>query len=235
MINKRGLNLDKAGELGYKSSPKCLKDNNTMHNKSALIELINQFVPKAIRGNHKLSREMQIRAQGMVAILGISILLPLLILMSYVALQLFTQHDFTHDIIALIITETVLVSQHLYFQSYGNLRVTAGAYSLQYLFVITAVILVSGGWSHSPLLILLIGAPLLAFITMSSRAALVYIALVFIIIAGLLVIQIKKIPLPDISHAGNYPYTMFICWGVTLTFLSIFVVFCEKLSQERNR
>jgi len=208
-----------------------MNKNSTSALSLAIVGELDKLLPKSIRMNRAIQPLELAQARGMLAILIISILLPLVVLLAYIFLQFGTGKDFSHDIIAIMTVEIVLISQHVYFQSYGNLRVTAAAYSLQYLFSITGVILVSGGWDHSPLVILLISSPLIAAMTMGTRAALYHVVMVFIIITALLVMHLKHIPFPiDISRAERYQYTRFICWGITLTFISIFLLFTDKLA-----
>lgn len=198
-----------------------------------IIDLLDTFIPAVIRNNHDLSQQELIRVRAMLAILGFSIVVPVLLLIIYVALQFLTDNDFSRNVYILMLVETVLMSQHIYFQSYGNLRITAGAYSLQFLLVIAVFALISGAL-QSPLIPLLICAPMIAYMTMGLRAGLLHIAAVLLVIVGFLLMQIKEISYLDIGYKANYPYTLTIACGVTLLILAMFLVIFEELVRNKN-
>jgi hypothetical protein len=120
--------------------------------------------------------------------------------------------------------------QLIYFQSYGNLRITASAYSLQYLIVNATFTLISGGWAGSPITVLLIASPLIAYMTISLKAAFIHTILVFLFVLGLLLAHISGVVFTDISNPDNYHYTKFIGWLAMLIILGFFFVICNQLS-----
>jgi len=195
---------------------------------SAFMRLLNRFIPKAIRNKPKVTREELIRAQAMVAILIGSIIMPLLLLAAYIILQIITRNDFSKDIVILIGVEVLLVREHIYFQSYGNFRVTAGIYSVQFLIIAIVATALSGAL-YSPLTALLITSPMIAFMTMSYRAALVHIAAAFLTITVLLMMQANELQLPNFGRMENYPYTLAIIWGLALAIFMLFLIVFEEL------
>lgn len=204
-----------------------------MYKKSAFITLLDGFIPASIRNNTKVARSELVRTQAMVAVLGISVIVPMLMLLAYIVLQLLTDRVFTKNIIILLATEVFFVSQHLYFQSYGNLRITAGVYSLQFLFIIITTVILSDGL-NSPVLILLMCAPMIAFMTMSLRAAVYHIVAAAFTLVGLLVMNVQEFGYISIAEQANYPYTLTICWGVALLFFSLFLVVFEELVRSKD-
>lgn len=205
-----------------------------MYKKNVLIRLLEDMVPASIRQQRHVSAEELMRAKAMVAILVISIALPLVVLLNYLILQATTSNDFTRSIYILIATEVWLVSQHVYFQTYGNLRLTAAMYSLQYLLSVTLTVLVTGGWG-SPFLVLLLGSPMVAFMTISYGAALWHIALVLLLVIFLLTLHHFQLAwLPDISYHANAPYNQFIAWDMVLLLFGCFLVILEHLVRSRK-
>jgi len=203
-----------------------------MHENNIIIRLIDSCVPASIKNNHKQTPEEWVRVRAMVAILAVSVLLPLLLLLVYTILQLATVNNFSKNIYILITTEVFVTSQLVYFQSYGNLRFTAGAYSVQYLLVIVATILFSGGWS-SPVTILLLCSPMIAFMTISYRAALLHILLVLLITTTLLAMHLQGVHFMNVSEVANYPYTQMVAWGMTLLVFTLFLFIFEHLIRSR--
>jgi len=205
-----------------------------MTKKSVVIQLLDDLVPASIRHQHNVSAEELMRAKAMVAVLAISIILPLVVLTNYLILQATTENDFTRNIYILMGVEIWLVSQHLYFQSYGNLRLTAGIYSAQYLLTVLITTLISGGW-NSPLLVLLLGSPMIAYMTVSYGAALLHVALAVLIVVFLLTLYHFQITLlPDISHPANHAYNRFIAWDMVLLLFAAFLVILEHLVRSRK-
>jgi len=203
-----------------------------MYENNSIIRLIDSCVPASIKNNHKQTPEEWVRVRAMVAILAVSILLPLLLLLIYAVLQLVTDNNFSKNIYILITTEVFVTSQLIYFQSYGNLRFTAGAYSVQYLMAIIATILFSGGWD-SPVTILLLCSPMIAFMTISYRAALLHILLVLVITMALLVMHLQGFHFVNVSEGANYPYTQMVAWGMTLFLFTLFLFIFEHLIRSR--
>jgi hypothetical protein len=201
--------------------------------KSTFVRLLDSFIPAAIRNNPKAAREERVRARAMVAILIGSILLPLALLMAYVALQAFTSHDFSGDITVLVVVVFLLVSEHAYFQSYGNLHVTAGIYSVQFLMVAIIATALSGAL-YSPVMILLVASPMVAFMTISYRAALFHVVAAFLTIAGLLIMQEHGMQMVSFGHPENYSYTLAIIWSLVLLILMLFLTVFEELVRSRT-
>lgn len=204
-----------------------------MSQAAALINLLDSFTPVTIRNNRTLPHEELIRTRAMLAILGFSIVVPLALLVIYIFLQFVTANDFSRNIYILMLVETVLISQHIYFQSYGNLRITAGVYSLQFLLVISIFTAISGG-VKSPLIPLLICAPMIAYMTMGLRAGLLHIAVVLLVVIGLLLMHINGLGQLDIGQKANYPYTLTIACGVTLLIMAMFLLVFEELVRRKD-
>jgi hypothetical protein len=204
-----------------------------VYKKPVVTAMLDSFIPVAIRNDRNISQQALVRTRAMVAVLAISVIVPLLMLLAYVALQFFTDKDFSKNIIIMLAVEVVLVSQHLYFQSYGNLRITAGVYSLQFLFVVIATVVVSAGLK-SPVLILLICSPMVAFMTMSIHAALFHIAAVLFTVIGLLVMYVNGFGFMSVGQQSHYPYTLVVCWVVALVFFSLFLVVFDELIRSKN-
>ena len=198
-----------------------------------IINLLDNFIPVILRSTHSLSHEQLVRTRAMLAMLGFSIVVPVLLLVVYILLQILTQNDFSRDIYILLVLEIVLISEHIYFQSYGNLRITAGVYSLLFLFIVIAFTLLSGGIT-SPLISLLVAAPMVAYMTMGLRAGLLHIAVVLLIVFAFLLMHVLRIDFPNISLHANYPYTRALACGVTLLILAMFLLVFEDLVCDRE-
>jgi hypothetical protein len=204
-----------------------------MAKKTAIINLLDNFIPAAIRNKRDLPREELVRTRAMLAILGISIIVPLLLLIAYISLQLVTGRDFSKDIYIVLAVEIILLTQHIYFQSYGNLRITAGVYSLQFFLFVAMMVTISGGL-RSSILLLLVCSPMVAYMSVSFRAAIFHIAAVMITVTGLALMYLKGLDCLDISEKGNFPYTMTLSWIVTLLMLCMFMLVFEELVSDKK-
>jgi len=204
-----------------------------MNIKSIFVRLLDGFIPASLRNKPRVAREELVRARAMVAMLIGSILLPLVLLIAYVVLQALTSHDFSKDITILIVVVFVLVSEHAYFQSFGNLRITAGIYSVQLLLVAIIATALSGAL-YSPVMILLIASPMVAFMTISYRAALFHVVAAFLTIAGLLIIQEHGMQMASFGRAENYPYTLAMIWSLVLLIFMLFLTVFEELVRSKT-
>lgn len=194
-----------------------------------MILWLEKLLPASLRDAHPANSEALMRARAMVAILAISITMPLVVLVNYLILQITTDSNFDRNIYILIGVEVWLVAQLLYFQSYGNLRLTAGIYSVQFLLAAVATIMISGSWT-SPFLVLLAASPMIAFMTIGYRAALWHVALALFIVTGLLTLHHFQITLvPNLSRPGHAPYNQFIAWDIVLLVFAAFLVILEHL------
>jgi hypothetical protein len=207
-----------------------VKNQHTPQNRSLrFLHFLESITPKNLVEDQNQSIETRARVACMVGILGFSVLLPLLIIVTYLVLNLIVEINITKNIAVLLGVEIWMISQMLYFQSYGNLRITASAYSIQYFAVNGIFIVLSGGWSSSPIMIMILCSPMIAFMTVSARAALWYIVAVFLFCLGLLLCHQHEIPLPDISQPKNYQFTRFVALSSFLVILSLFVMMCDQL------
>lgn len=200
-----------------------------MTNTPVMILWLEKMLPDSIRDAQPANSEALMRARAMVAILAISITMPLVVLLNYLILQATTEIDFDRNIYILIGVEVWLVVQLLYFQSYGNLQLTAGMYSVQFLLAAVATIMISGSW-ESPFLVLLAASPMIAFMTIGYRAALLHVLLALLIVTGLFTLHHFNITLvPNLSRPGHAAYNQFIAWDIVLLVFAAFLVILEHL------
>lgn len=205
-----------------------------MYKKPMLIRLLEDLVPASIRRKPHVSEEELMQAKAMVAVLAISVVMPLVVLVNYLVLQSTTDNDFVRNIYMLMGVEIWLVSQLLYFQSYGNLRLTAAMYSIQFFLAIVGIVLVSGSW-ESPFLVLLTASPMIAFMTIGYRAALGHVALALLMVIFLLLLHHFQVTLlPNIARPANAPYNQFIAWDIVLLLFAAFLVILEHLLRSRR-
>lgn len=188
------------------------------------------LVPAQIRTNRSLSILHRARATAMVATLGLSILVPIITLLVLALFQFFTDRNFSQAMAIVIVVEVLLVTQHLYFQSYGNLALTARAYSLQYFFSIVATMLYTGGW-YSPAMPLLLCAPMIAYMTIHYRAAMWHLFWVLCTYGALMALHTSGKKLPNIMPAETYDYILATCWGLCLLVFALFLMVCQYLEQ----
>lgn len=205
-----------------------------MNTARAIHHWLDHYLPPPIRLDQQLSHETRIRARTMVAVLGLSVIIPILLLVTYGGLHLLTGHDFSRNLNILIVIEILLVSQHLYFHSYGNLHLTAGAYSAQFLLITSTFVFLSGGLFHSPLLPILLCSPMIAFITISFRAALWHAGIITMVMAVLLLLHIQGISLPNYGHPENFHITQTVIWGFTFFTLMMLLLVTEQLIQAKS-
>lgn len=205
-----------------------------MNTALAIHHWLDHYLPLPIRLDQQLSHETRIRARTMVAVLGLSVIAPLLLLVAYGALHLLTGHDFSRNLNILIVIEILLVSQHLYFHSFGNLRMTAGAYSAQFLLINVVFLFISGGLARSPLLPILLCSPMIAFMTISFRAAMWHAAIITVVIAILLMLELRGVVLPNHGQPENFHITQTVIWGFTFFTLMALLLVAEQLIQAKS-
>lgn len=147
-----------------------------------LLTQIDVFMPHSMRSSSRLPWSYRVKAWSMVMVLALSILAPLCGLLVFAGLSLFTGMDFSQACYILLVIVCVNFFQHLYFQSYGNLVITASAYTVQAFASYVAAVYFTGGW-HSPAMPIMICAPLIAFMTGGYRSCSLAIISVFLAIS----------------------------------------------------
>ncbi len=201
-------------------------------NTLAVNTFLDRFVPRKLAEKPDIHPSDIVRTRAMVAMLICSILTPLAALLFFLCVQLITGIDFSTALISYLVVFTWLVSQHLYFQSFGNLRVTAAAYSVQYYLSVAIGAFYTGGAS-SPVMVLLFCSPLIAYMTISLRASLIM--AIITISTGLTFILLPQqgFVMPSIAPPQGEIYISIICWLMAFLLMTIMLITAESMAKAK--
>lgn len=196
----------------------------------SLLQQLDPMLHSSLHKKYQADDKEIIRARGMLGTLLLSIAVPLIGIIALVVLQLVTNHDFFQPLMILITLLILLVIQHIYFQSYGNLWLVARAYSVQYFFSMVLSLLYTGGLK-SPAFILLLCAPLITYMTAGYRSALLMLGATLMFMCALALAHLSDYPFPNIVDPANFYYVMTLCSIFSLMVIALFLLFCEQLMQ----
>jgi len=200
---------------------------------SPLFNWLEALVPSRIRDNRDIPVQVRFRAPAMIATLMISILCPLVALMLMGGLQLFTKQDYSTGMMITLIVLVLTSVQHIYFQSFGNLKNTAAAYSTQYIISIIISMLYTGG-SDSPIAILLFCSPLIAYMTISHVAALIHASLLVIFIVILSAAENSGYSPVNLIKPETKSSIQMISWALFCMVNILFILVCEYLIYKKQ-
>ncbi|HQQ63738.1 MAG TPA: hypothetical protein PLF22_09210 [Pseudomonadales bacterium] len=198
-----------------------------------LLTRVNKLLPTPMKNNPDLAWDYRVRAWGMVIVLGLSLLAPSLALLIFGGLHLLTDMDFSQAFVITLSVIFLIFFQHLYFQSYGKLEVTANAYSLQAFVSYCATIFFTGGW-HSPAMPLLVCSPLIAFMTGGYRAGMTATFAVFLALCLFFIDRFNGNITNIIKPAENSDVVGLVIWLMTLTVLAVFLIVTNTLIRRHD-
>ena len=199
-----------------------------MLNGDQIVQFLDGFVPKVIQENPRRDMIVRLQARALVAVLGFSIVVPLLAMFVLLALQFCTQHDFSMGLGVMLGALIAVVIQHMLFQSSGNLMAMATAYSGLF-FLGTAVgTYFTGGW-NSPALLLLFCTPLLVYLISGYLRAMYAVAIVFCTGIMFLLLYVNGFETPQIMREENRPYVLALVWLIASLLLVLLFSFQRSL------
>lgn len=193
-----------------------------------LLTHIDSFLPAAMRESPTLTWDDRIKAWSMLMVLGLSMLLPFGAMLAFAALHVLTDLDFSQSFIITLSIVCLMFFQHLYFQSYGNLYMTANAYSVQAFVSYCAAVFYTGGW-HSPVMPLLVCSPLIAFMTGGYRAGIRATLAIFISVSVFFFERFNPKIISVISPPETTDIIGFMMWAMLLSVLAFFFMVTNTL------
>lgn len=193
-----------------------------------LLTQIDNFLPPAMRDTPALTWDYRVKAWSMVMVLGLSLLIPFGALLVFAGLHLFTELDFSQACIVILFIVFLIFVQHLYFQSYGKLEITANAYCLQAFASYCAAVYYTGGW-HSPVMPLLICSPLIAFMTSGYRAGVTATLAVFVSVCLFFNERYNENITNIITPSQNSDIVALVIWLMVLSILAFFLMVTNTL------
>lgn len=182
-----------------------------------LADLVDNFIPYSIWRSSPDPATIA-RARTLVAVLGFSIITPLITLFLVLGLHFFSGYDFTPAIVSLMGIIVILVVQHMLFQSSANLYVTGIAFSVTFFLALTLSTALTGGWS-SPVIPLLFCSPIMVFLISGWREAEYAVLLTFTTGVVFMILDILRIGLPCLMHEANRPYAQGVVWFMACVIL----------------
>lgn len=204
-----------------------------MTNSLRFIQFLDGFLPTSMRNDPLLEWDDRVRAWGMIAVIIISLLIPIASILIFVFLQLTTGLDFSNTFFILLSVIFLIFVQHLYFQSYGKLSIVANAYAVQAFISYCLTIYYTGGW-QSPLMFLLLCSPIISFMTGGFLAGVVSTEGVFLAILMFYMFRDATAGMTSIIQAGSEGIIVLVVWMVVLTFLLLFLFMINALIYEHE-
>lgn len=188
-----------------------------------LLMFVDKFTPPAIRNADTLSWHDRVRTWSMLLVLMLSLAIPIGALVIFGLLHVFTSMDFSHALIILLSLAFVILVQHIYFYSYGKLQLTANAYAAQAFLSYCLVISYTGGW-HSPVMVLLLCSPIVAFMTGGYALGMTSILAVAFALLSFCYLHIQHIALPNVIRPENFEIVVLSVWATLLLMMAIFFI-----------
>jgi hypothetical protein len=199
-----------------------------MLNGDQIVQFLDGFVPKVIQENPRKDMIVRLRARALVAVLGFSIVVPLLAMMVLLGLQLCTQHDFSVGLVVMLCLLLLVVIQQMLFQAFGNLQSTATVYSGLFFVVTALAVYFTGGWT-SPALLLFFCTPVLTHLISGYYRAIYSVAIVFCTGIVFFLLHVNGFEAPQIMREENRPYVMALIWLISSLLLILLFSFQRSL------
>ena len=184
-----------------------------------LTDLVDHFIPHAIWRSCPDAATVA-RARTLVAVLGCSLVVPVVALLMVVILHFTTANNFVPAIIVLVGITMFLLIQHLMFQAAANLYITAIALSVTTYLSLTISTACTGGWS-SPVIPLLFCTPIVVFLISGLTEAEYAVVLTFATGVLFMILDILQIDMPSIMHEENRAYAQGVVWFVACAILML--------------
>ncbi len=175
-----------------------------------MADLVDQFIPYAIWRSCP-EPVMVARARTLVAVLGFSVIVPVLALIFFMVMHLVTGKDFLPAMLSLGGVIVILVIEQLFFHASANLQTAGIAFSVTFFVVITAATALTGG-AASPVMVLLFCTPLVVFLISGWQVAEYAVFVSFT--TGLVFMLLAQMGanMPNIMHQENLVYARAVVW-----------------------
>jgi len=186
-----------------------------------LIKAIDPCLPRSFRDNNTLSLADLIRARVLVTIMlsgMVSILFTLLVLGIS---QTMSGHDFSNPVIIAIICGVALTLNYLFFYKSGRLDAAAILFSLTFFLATIISIIITGGFD-SPVRIMLVCTPVVAFLVGGRQEGIYNAALSYVVGIVLLILHAFDFPMMQIMPEAVMPYLHGIVWLIA----TVLIVVC---------
>ena len=187
-----------------------------------ITRLIDRFIPMRQRHEAYKRTDILIKLRTIVTVLILSLLLPFLALCIFSILHFVTGLDLSLALLSTAGILLILVFQHLIFQSYGDIYLTAAAYSVNFFLSTVAAVYFTGGW-HSPCMLLMFCAPIMTFLITTSASAIVMLWITLFTGLFFFALQQQAVVTPQLIPEENTGYIQACIWIMSTIILFVFL------------
>jgi len=203
------------------------KDRGSRH----LIKAIDPCLPRLFRVSTSLSLADLIRARVLVTIMVSAIAAIAFTLAVLVISQLVSGNDFSNSIIMACICLAVVILNYLFFYKSGRLDASAMLFSLTFFLTTVVSTILSGGYD-SPVKIMLVGSPVVAFLIGGRQEGFYHAALSYVVGMVLLLLHVFEFPMMQIMPEATLPYFDGIIWMLVLVLVVVCLYVYDVLLEE---
>jgi hypothetical protein len=196
-----------------------------------LIKAIDPCLPRSFRDNNTLSLADLIRARVLVTIMlcGISsIVFSLLVL---AISHLVSGQDFGNAMTIALICGVALILNYLFFYKSGRLDASAILFSLTFFLATIISTIITGGFD-SPVKIMLVCTPVVAFLIGGRQEGMYNAALSYVVGIVLLILHVYDFPMMQIMPETVLPYLHGIVWLVAMVLIVVCLYVYDVLLED---
>ncbi len=196
-----------------------------------LIKAIDPYLPPSFRDNANLSLEDLIRARVLATIMFSAVAAILFTIVVLGTAQKISGNDFRSPLTIAGICSVVVLLNYVFFYKSGRLDASAILFSLTF-FLATVICTILTGGFESPVRIMLVCTPVVAFLVGGRQEGIYNAALSFVVGMVLLFLKVYDFPMMQIMPADVLPYVAGLVWLLTLVLIVICLYIYDVLLED---
>jgi len=198
---------------------------------SRLIKAIDPYLPPSFRESTNLSLEELIRARVLVSIM-LSAMISVVFSMIVMGISdKASGSDFSNPLMMAAISGVVIVFDYVFFYKSGRLDASAILFSFS-LFLATVVSIILTGGFDSPVRIMLICIPVIAFLVGGRQEGMYNAALSYVVGIVLLLLRVYDFPMMQVLPDSVLPYLSGIIWLLAILVIVVCLYVYDVLLEE---
>jgi len=196
-----------------------------------LIKAIDPCLPLTFRESTNLSLEDLIRARVLVAIMLSAIVSTSVTIVVLFISQKLSRGDFSSPIIIASVTDVILILDYIFFYKSGRLDASAILFSLTFFLGVVISTILTGGFD-SPVRIMLICTPIVAFLVGGRQEGIYNVALSFVVGMIFLVLKSYEFPMMQVMPENILTYMSGIVWTLALVLIIVCLYVYDVLLED---
>jgi len=196
-----------------------------------LIRAIDPYLPPSFRENTNLSLEDLIRARVLVAIMlsaAVSVVFSIIVM---AISDKASGSDFSNPLMMAAVSGVVIAFDYVFFYKSGRLDAAAILFSLS-LFLATVISVILTGGFDSPVRIMLICTPVIAFLVGGRQEGMYNAALSYVVGIVLLILRVYDFPMMQVMPDNVLPYIAGITWLLAILVIVVCLYVYDVLLED---